>query len=75
MVSHVGNVGIGVYDVTCTGFGGRAHEFCATASRKLDAEWLTDIGGSAGRARLYCAVDEAAVVASVPVASRSGRGE
>ena len=40
-------------------FGGRVQEFRTATSRKLNDEWLTDIGGRAGRTRLYSAVDEA----------------
>ena len=31
-------------------------------ARRLDAGCITDIGGRAGGARLYCAVDEVSVV-------------
>ena len=40
------------------------------SSRISCKKWLTDIGGRAGRARLYWAVDEA----SVPVARMSVTG-
>ena len=60
-----------------TGFGGRVHAFCTTASRISDEVRITNIGkgvpvGARGWATIYLPVEVAAVVvADVVVASLS----
>ena len=53
---------------------GKYTNIVGVRSRILDVEWLTDLGRCATLGALHWAVDEAFVVASVPVAGSSSIG-